>query len=62
MMSPYEKFRSLACACQYLKSGITFKKLNAFANEITDKEAFEQLNSARYQLFNQLHERQKTGT
>ena len=62
MMTPYEKFRSLACASQYLKSGITFKKLNAFANEITDNEAAEQLNSARDELFNQLHERQKTGT
>jgi hypothetical protein len=62
MMTPYEKFRSLSCASQYLKSGITFKKLNAFANEITDDEAAEQLNSARDELFNQLHERQKTGT
>jgi hypothetical protein len=62
MMTPYEKFRSLPRANQYLKSGITFKKLNAFANEITDNEATEQLNSARDELFNQLHERQKTGT
>ena len=62
MMTPYEKFRSLVCASQYLKSGITFKKLDAFANEITDNEAAEQLNSARDKLFNQLHERLKTGT
>ena len=32
------------------------------ANEITDNEAAEQLNSARDKLFNQLHERLKTGT
>jgi hypothetical protein len=38
------------------------KKLNLFANEITDNEATEQLNSAQYELFNQLQERQKTGT
>ena len=62
MMTPYEKFKSLACASQYLKSEITFKKLDAFANEMTDNEAAEQLNSARDKLFNQLHERRKTGT
>ena len=62
MMTPYEKFRSLACPSQYLKPGITFKKLDAFASEITDNEAAEQLNLARDKLFNQLHERLKTGT
>ena len=41
---------------------MTFKKLDAFANEITDNEAAEQLNSARDELFNQLHERLKTGS
>ena len=62
MMTPYEKFRSLACPRLYLKSGITFKKLDAFTSEITDNEAAEQLNLARDKLFNQLHERLKIGT
>ena len=59
MMTPYEKLRSLARPSQYLKPGITFKNLDAFANEMTDNEAAEQLNSARDYLFTQLHERLK---
>ncbi len=59
MMTPYEKFRSLAKPSQYLKPGITFRNLDAFANEMTDNEAAEQLNSARDHLFQQLHERLK---
>jgi transposase InsO family protein len=59
MMTPYEKFRSLPRASQYLKPGITFKTLDAFMLEMTDNEAAEQLNSARDHLFKQLHERLK---
>lgn len=59
MMTPYEKFKSLPRPSQYLKSGITLKMLDAYANEMTDNEAAEQLNSARDHLFKQLHERLK---
>ena len=59
MMTPYEKFRSLAKPSQYLVPGRTFKKLDAFATEMNDNEAAEQLNSARDKLFKQLHERLK---
>lgn len=59
MMTPYEKFKSLLRPSQYLKSGITFKQLDAFAQAMTDNDAAEQLNSARDQLFKQLHERLK---
>lgn len=60
MMTPYEKLRSLSCcASQYLKPGITFKSLDAYANEMTDNEAAEQLNAARDHLFRQLHERSR---
>jgi hypothetical protein len=59
MMTPYEKFRSLSKPSQYLKPGIAFKMLDVFASEMTDNEAAEQLNSARDQLFKQLHERLK---
>ncbi len=59
MMTPYEKFRSLPKPSQYLKPGITFKTLDAFASKMTDNEAAEQLNSARDHLFKQLHERLK---
>ena len=59
MMTPYEKFRSLSKPSQYLKPGMAFKMLDVFAREMTDNEAAEQLNSARDQLFKQLHERLK---
>lgn len=59
MMTPYEKFRSLNKPSQHLKPGVTFKRLDAFANKMTDNEAAEKLNSARNQLFKQLHERIK---
>ena len=59
MMTPYEKFRSLPRPSQYLKPGVTFRDLDAFANEMTDNEAAERLNSARDYLFKQLHERLK---
>ena len=59
MMTPYEKLRSLHRPSQYLKPGITFKQLDAFANEMTDNDAAEQLNSARDKLFKKLHERLK---
>ena len=59
MMTPYEKFRSLSKPSQYLVPGNTLKKLDAFATEMNDNEAAEQLNSARDKLFKQLHERLK---
>jgi transposase InsO family protein len=61
MMTPYEKFRSLPEPGQYLKEGSTLKQLDAFANEMNDNDAAEQLNSAKQQLFKQLHERLKIG-
>ncbi|HIG40341.1 MAG TPA: transposase [Gammaproteobacteria bacterium] len=60
MMTPYEKLLSLPRPSQYLKPGETIKKLNAFATEMTDNEAAEQMNSARDNLFQQLHERLKS--
>ncbi len=59
MMTPYEKFCSLARPSQYLAPGMTLGKLDAFASEMTDNEAAEQLNSTRDHLFKQLHERLK---
>jgi len=59
MMTPYEKLRSLGRPSQYLKPGVTFKMLDAFAGEMTDNDAAEQLNSTRDHLFRQLHERLK---
>lgn len=59
MMTPFEKFLSLARPSQYLKPGITLKQLNAFASQMSDNDAAEQLNLARDTLFKQLHERHK---
>jgi len=59
MMTPYEKLRSLSRPSQYLKAGITFKSLDAYASEMTDNEAAQKLNLALDQLFKQLHERSK---
>lgn len=52
---------SLSKPSQFLKKGITLKQLDAFANEMNDNEAAEQLNSAKDQLFKQLHEQLKLG-
>ena len=57
MMTPFEKFLSLPRSSQYLKPGTTLRKLNAFALEMTDNDAAEQMNTARDKLFRQLHER-----
>ena len=59
MMTPYEKLRSLPESQKYLKPGITFNQLDDFATKMTDNEAAEQLNTARDNLFKQLHERLK---
>lgn len=59
MMTPYEKLLSLPEPEQYLKPEVTLKQLDAFAKEMNDNEAAEQLNSAKNQLFKQLHERLK---
>lgn len=56
MMTLYEKLKSLTRPSQYLKPDITFKQLGAFAQKMTDNGAVEQLNSARDQLFKQLHD------
>ncbi len=59
MMTPYEKFLSLSRPSQYLKPEVTLRKLDAFALEMTDNEAAEQMNLAKDKLFRQLHERLK---
>ncbi len=56
MMTPYEKFKSLPEAKQYLKPGMTFKQLDDIALSISDNEAAHQLNEARKQLFKTIHE------
>jgi hypothetical protein len=55
-MTPYEKFKSLDKPSQYLKPGITFKRLDAIAISINDNEAAKQLQEAKQQLFKTIAE------
>jgi len=56
MMTPYEKFKSLTDAQQYLKAGITFKKLDDLAASMTDNESADYLQQQRKLLFKYIHE------
>lgn len=60
MMTPYEKFKSLPLAEQYLKPAITFQQLDAQAREISDNEAAQRLNDARAILFKTIFNRSNT--
>src|SRR5580658_1650745 len=48
--TPYEKFRSLPQASQYLKPGITFQQMDAWADAMSDTECAEQMNAAKAKL------------
>jgi len=56
MMTPYEKFKSLPQAEQYLKEGITFEKLDDIAKQMTDNQAADLLQKQRKILFKHIHE------
>jgi hypothetical protein len=56
MTTPYEKFKSLKDAGQYLKDNITFKELDDIANSMTDNVAAELLQQQRRLLFRTINE------
>lgn len=58
MMTPYEKLKSLPKALTYLKEGMTFKELDAFALQMSDNEAARKLTRARQKLFKQIDEQE----
>jgi transposase InsO family protein len=60
MMTPYEKFKSLPLAEQFLKPRITFIQLDVLATAMSDNEAAERLNKARTTLFKTIFNRSKT--
>jgi len=60
MMTPYEKFKSLHLAEQFLKPGISFKQLDAQANAMSDNDAAQRMNDARAGLFKTIFNRSKT--
>ncbi len=51
MMTPYEKFKSLTEAKQYLKKGATFEELDVIAKKETDLETARKVKEARKNLF-----------
>jgi len=57
MMTPYDKFKSLSNAKDYLKSGVNFEILDALAHQVSDNQAADQLQKARQKLFNTIHGR-----
>ena len=59
MMTPYDKFKSIDNAEQYLKPGMSILKLDAIAYRVSDNEAAEQLQVARKQLFETIFGQQK---
>ena len=55
MMTPYDKLKSLPRAQDYLKPGVRFEILDAFALRISDNQAADQLQKARHKLFTTIH-------
>jgi transposase InsO family protein len=63
MMTPFDKLKSLPEAHTFLKSGVTFSALNAYALSMTDNEAVERMNNARTTLFEKIRlARKQTGS
>ena len=60
--TPYEKLKLLPDVEQYLKVGVTFEKLDAFAVRYSDNEAVDCLRAARRKLFYLIDELQWTQT
>ncbi len=57
MNTPYEMFKSLDNAKDYLKAGITFETMDKIAGIITDNQSADLLQQARSELFNTIDER-----
>ena len=51
MKTPYEKFKSLPNASDYLKPTVTFEQLDAQAAKMSDNDAALAMNNARKKLF-----------
>ena len=54
MMTPYEKFKSLANSKDYLKPGITIDDLDAITKKMTDIQSAKRMCLARTQLFKEI--------
>ena len=51
MMTPYEKLKSLPDSSSYLRSGVSFEKLDKLMLSQSDNEAADKLNLERIKLF-----------
>jgi transposase InsO family protein len=58
VMTPYEKLKSLPGAEKCLVPGVTWKELDAIANEMSDNEFAERMVQARFDLFDRIDTRQ----
>ena len=52
--TPYERLKSLPQAESYLRPGVTFEKLDAIANQMSDNQFAERMVKARSNLFEQI--------
>ena len=59
LSTPYDKFKSLPDAKQYLKPDVTFQQLDDIAMQHSDNEAARRLNEARAQLFRSINKAQQ---
>jgi transposase InsO family protein len=59
MMTPYDKFKSLSNAVNYLKPGVSLAALDKLAMSINDMQAAQQLQQAKRILFKQIHEQRQ---
>lgn len=59
MMTPFEKLKAISTGKSYLKAGITWKQLDAFALEMDDTQAITQLRVVQQQLFKNINEQMK---
>lgn len=59
MMTATKKIAVYHVPANIQKSGVTFKRSDAFMHQVTDNEAAEQLNTTQNHLFKKLHERLK---
>lgn len=60
MMTPYEKFKSLPNAEQFLREDLSFTILDKIATQVNDNDAAKQLKEARSKLFHIIHENKET--
>lgn len=54
VQTPYERLKSLSEAERYLRPGVTFAILEAFANQMSDNQFAERMVKARSNLFHQI--------